>query len=138
MLREEQCEEGAEAYKRDLREGVSHGARSIPRQCNSKKPRSHARIQPSSNASKHWRACQLLECTPGAKLLSNEIISFIINRQSELNHCCCRVIATTSLTCWPSILTSFGFTPTQGAMLQGHCQGASGSTVPSGGSLVLQ
>ena len=65
------------------------------------------------------------------KSCSNEIVSFFINRESDLDPCCCRVIATTRHTCWPIIMVSFGFTPTHGVILQSHCHTASGSTASS-------
>ena len=71
------------------------------------------------------------------KSCSNEIVSFFINRCGSLDPCCCRVISTISHTCWPAILSSFGFTHTHDVILQSHCHAASGSTASSASSLIM-
>lgn len=90
-----------------------------------------AMLQNSGELANCWNTLKDL------KSCSNEIVSFFINRRGGLDPCCCRVIATISHTCWPAILSSFGFTPKHGVILQSHCHAASGSTASSASSLIL-
>ncbi|KAK1436402.1 hypothetical protein QVD17_02181 [Tagetes erecta] len=65
-----------------------------------------------------WNALlELKSCT-------NEIILFFVNGDSYLTMDCCRAIRTITYDCWPSMLTSLGFTSEEGDILQGYCGGA--------------
>ncbi|MFS7952995.1 putative Prolamin-like domain-containing protein [Helianthus anomalus] len=65
-----------------------------------------------------WNALlELKSCT-------NEIVLFFLNGDSYLTMDCCRAIRTITYGCWPSMLTSLGFTSEQGDILQGYCGGA--------------
>ncbi|XP_071715456.1 egg cell-secreted protein 1.2-like [Rutidosis leptorrhynchoides] len=58
------------------------------------------------------------------KSCSNEIILFFLNGDSYLTMDCCRAIRTITHECWPSMLTSLGFTSEEGDILQDYCGGA--------------
>ncbi|KAI3733090.1 hypothetical protein L1987_64308 [Smallanthus sonchifolius] len=65
-----------------------------------------------------WNALlELKSCT-------NEIILFLVNGDSYLTIDCCRAIRVITYGCWPSMLTSLGFTSEEGDILQGYCGGA--------------
>lgn len=62
-----------------------------------------------------WNALlELKSCT-------NEIILFFLNGDSYLTMECCRAIRIITYGCWPSMLTSLGFTSEEGDILQGYC-----------------
>lgn len=52
---------------------------------------------------------------------SNEIVLFFLNGQSYLGLDCCYAIRTITHQCWPSMLTSLGFTAEEGDILRGYC-----------------
>ncbi|XP_076901368.1 egg cell-secreted protein 1.5-like [Bidens hawaiensis] len=65
-----------------------------------------------------WNALlELNSCT-------NEIVLFFVNGETYLSIDCCRAIRTITYGCWPSMLTSLGFTSEEGDVLQGYCGGA--------------
>ncbi|PKA53954.1 Egg cell-secreted protein 1.4 [Apostasia shenzhenica] len=62
-----------------------------------------------------WGALlELRSCT-------NEIILFFLNGESYLTVDCCRSIRIITRRCWPSMLTSVGFTAEEGDILRGYC-----------------
>nr|GEV67099.1 hypothetical protein [Tanacetum cinerariifolium] len=62
-----------------------------------------------------WNALlELKSCT-------NEIILFLLNGDSYLTIDCCRAIRMITYGCWPSMLTSLGFTSEEGDILRGYC-----------------
>ncbi|KAL8261416.1 hypothetical protein R6Q59_025465 [Mikania micrantha] len=64
-----------------------------------------------------WNALfELKSCT-------NEIILFFLNGDSYLTMDCCRAIRVITYGCWPSMLTSLGFTSEEGDILRGYCGG---------------
>ncbi|XP_026377522.1 egg cell-secreted protein 1.2-like [Papaver somniferum] len=58
---------------------------------------------------------------------TNEIILFFMDGEMYLGIECCRAIRIITRECWPSMLTSVGFTAEQGDILRGYCD-ASHST----------
>ncbi|KAI3747571.1 hypothetical protein L6452_10069 [Arctium lappa] len=65
-----------------------------------------------------WNALlELKSCT-------NEIILFFLNGDSYLTMDCCRAIRIITYGCWPSMLTSLGFTSGEADILRGYCGGA--------------
>nr|XP_043638071.1 egg cell-secreted protein 1.2-like [Erigeron canadensis] len=72
-----------------------------------------------------WNALlELKSCT-------NEIILFFLNGDSYLTMDCCRAIRMITFGCWPSMLTSLGFTSEEADILRGYCGGASPMPQPS-------
>ncbi|KAI3972414.1 hypothetical protein MKW92_009376 [Papaver armeniacum] len=70
-----------------------------------------------------WNALyELRSCT-------NEIILFFMDGEMYLGIECCRAIRIITRECWPSMLTSVGFTAEEGDILRGYCD-ASHSTAP--------
>ncbi|RZC57082.1 hypothetical protein C5167_004389 [Papaver somniferum] len=70
-----------------------------------------------------WNALyELRSCT-------NEIILFFMDGEMYLGIECCRAIRIITRECWPSMLTSVGFTAEEGDTLRGYCD-ASHSTAP--------
>ncbi|WMV26776.1 hypothetical protein MTR67_020161 [Solanum verrucosum] len=62
-----------------------------------------------------WNALfELKSCT-------NEIILFFFNGESYLGKDCCRAIRTITYNCWPSMLSSVGFTAEEVDILRGYC-----------------
>lgn len=55
------------------------------------------------------------------KSCTNEIILFFLNGESYLGKDCCRAIRTVTYNCWPSMLTSVGFTAEEVDILRGYC-----------------
>ncbi|KVH98614.1 egg cell-secreted protein 1.2-like [Cynara cardunculus var. scolymus] len=69
----------------------------------------------------------LMECWNALlelKSCTNEIILFFLNGDSYLTMECCRAIRIITYGCWPSMLTSLGFTSEEGDILRGYCGGA--------------
>ncbi|XP_026458034.1 egg cell-secreted protein 1.2-like [Papaver somniferum] len=70
-----------------------------------------------------WNALyELRSCT-------NEIILFFMDGDMYLGLECCRAIRIITRDCWPSMLTSVGFTAEEGDILRGYCD-ASSSAAP--------
>ncbi|RZC90982.1 hypothetical protein C5167_028815 [Papaver somniferum] len=62
-----------------------------------------------------WNALyELRSCT-------NEIILFFMDGEMYLGLECCRAIRIITRECWPSMLTTVGFTAEEGDILRGHC-----------------
>ncbi|RZC49225.1 hypothetical protein C5167_017655 [Papaver somniferum] len=62
-----------------------------------------------------WNALyELRSCT-------NEIILFFMDGEMYLGLECCRAIRIITRECWPSMLTSVGFTAEEGDILRGYC-----------------
>ncbi|KAL4559094.1 hypothetical protein LXL04_031227 [Taraxacum kok-saghyz] len=69
----------------------------------------------------------LMECWNALlelKSCTNEIILFFINGDSYLTMECCRAIRIITYECWPSMLTSLGYTSEEGDILKGYCGGS--------------
>ncbi|KAK6923819.1 14-3-3 domain [Dillenia turbinata] len=66
------------------------------------------------------------------KSCSDEMILFFLNGETELGTQCCRAISIITHNCWPSMLTSLGFTAEEGNILQGYCDAA-----PSGAPVAM-
>ncbi|KAK9154243.1 hypothetical protein Sjap_001723 [Stephania japonica] len=74
-----------------------------------------SRIYAEGGMMECWNA--LLEL----KSCSNEIVLFFLNGDNYLGQDCCRAVRTIMLQCWPSMLTSIGFTAEEGDVLRGFC-----------------
>ncbi|XP_059281710.1 egg cell-secreted protein 1.2-like [Lycium ferocissimum] len=62
-----------------------------------------------------WNALfELKSCT-------NEIILFFFNGESYLGKDCCKAIRIITYNCWPSMLSSVGFTAEEVDILRGYC-----------------
>ncbi|KAM3305658.1 egg cell-secreted protein 1.2 [Capsicum chacoense] len=62
-----------------------------------------------------WNALfELKSCT-------NEIVLFFFNGESYLGKDCCKAIRTITYDCWPSMLSSVGFTAEEVDILRGYC-----------------
>ncbi|XP_021895510.1 egg cell-secreted protein 1.2-like [Carica papaya] len=69
-----------------------------------------------------WEALmELKSCT-------NEILVFFLNGQASLGPDCCRAIHIISQNCWPSMLTSLGFTSDEANILATYCSSSSSSS----------
>ncbi|KAG9153120.1 hypothetical protein Leryth_012378 [Lithospermum erythrorhizon] len=65
-----------------------------------------------------WNALmELKSCT-------NEIILFFLNGESYMGMDCCKAIRVITHECWPSMLTSLGYTSEEGDILSDYCGGA--------------
>ncbi|GMH06668.1 hypothetical protein Nepgr_008508 [Nepenthes gracilis] len=52
---------------------------------------------------------------------SNEIIGFFLNGAAEIGAPCCNAIDVISHNCWPTMLSSLGYSDEQGHLLEGFC-----------------
>ncbi|KAJ4890841.1 Egg cell-secreted protein 1.3 [Raphanus sativus] len=71
----------------------------------------------------------LMECWDALyelKSCTNEIVLFFLNGETKLGEGCCHAVDVITINCWPSMLTSLGFTSEETNVLRGFCQ--SGST----------
>ncbi|PIA31469.1 hypothetical protein AQUCO_04900045v1 [Aquilegia coerulea] len=55
------------------------------------------------------------------KACTSEIVMFFLNGESYLGLDCCRAIRIITRDCWPTMLTSLGFTSQEGDILRGYC-----------------
>ncbi|KAK9127141.1 hypothetical protein Syun_015938 [Stephania yunnanensis] len=83
-----------------------------------------SRIYAEGGMMECWNA--LLEL----KSCSNEIVLFFLNGESYLGQDCCRGIRTIMFQCWPSMLTSIGFTAEEGDVLRGYCDASATASAP--------
>ncbi|KAH9669385.1 Egg cell-secreted protein 1.4 [Citrus sinensis] len=84
-----------------------------------------ARLEDSRSLTECWNALMEL------KLCSNEIIIFFLNGQADIGPDCCRTIDIITRNCWPTMLTSLGFTAEERNLLRGYCD-ASSAPSPGG------
>ncbi|KAF5207817.1 Egg cell-secreted protein 1.1 [Thalictrum thalictroides] len=63
------------------------------------------------------------------KSCTNEIVLFFLNGESYLGIDCCRAIRIITRDCWPTMLTSLGFTSQEGDILRGYCDASPSSHV---------
>ncbi|GMJ08656.1 EGG CELL 1.4 [Hibiscus trionum] len=74
-----------------------------------------ARLDDNGGLAECWSALnELKSCT-------DEIILFFVNGQTDIDSECCRAIEVITRNCWPTMLTSLGFTPEEGNTLRGYC-----------------
>ncbi|KAF5745171.1 hypothetical protein HS088_TW07G00752 [Tripterygium wilfordii] len=74
-----------------------------------------SRLQLDSESSCWDNLFELQSCT-------GEVIMFFLNQEmTYLGNSCCRAIYIIEHECWPSMLTSLGFTPQEGNILRGYC-----------------
>lgn len=77
-------------------------------------------IEASGGLVECWNALtDLRSCT-------NEIVQFFLNGQTDIGPDCCGAITIVTHHCWPSMLTSLGFTAEEGNTLRGYCDASSG------------
>ncbi|KAL5698634.1 hypothetical protein ACHQM5_029645 [Ranunculus cassubicifolius] len=83
-----------------------------------------ARLQ-LDNSYKCWESLiELRACT-------GEVILFFLNGETYLGPNCCRAIRVIEHQCWPSMLSSLGFTDQEGDVLRDYCDASMGATPPS-------
>lgn len=62
-----------------------------------------------------WSALlELRSCT-------NDIVLFFLDGESNLSLDCCRAVRVITRECWPTMLTSLGFSVHEGDVLRGYC-----------------
>lgn len=75
-----------------------------------------------------WNAlAELKSCT-------SEIVLFFLNGESYLTIECCHAIRTITFQCWPSMLSTVGFTAEEADILRGYCDAEVGSGAPVTGA----
>ena len=62
---------------------------------------------------------------------TNEIVLFFLNGESYLSIPCCRAIRLITHKCWPSMLSSIGFTAEEGDILRGYCDAEAAAAAAS-------
>ncbi|KAE8670819.1 Egg cell-secreted protein 1.4 [Hibiscus syriacus] len=78
-----------------------------------------SRLQASGGLAECWTALnELKSCT-------SEIVLYLVNGQTDIGPECCRAVEIITRNCWPSMLTSLGFTPEEGNVLRGYCDASS-------------
>jgi Prolamin-like len=83
-----------------------------------------SRLQLSGGLVDCWNALtELKSCT-------SEIVLFFLNGESYLTIDCCHAIRTITFHCWPSMLSTVGFTAEEADILRGYCDAEIGSDVP--------
>ncbi|GMI93168.1 hypothetical protein HRI_002986100 [Hibiscus trionum] len=74
-----------------------------------------ARLDDNRGLSECWNALnELKSCT-------DEIILFFVNGRTDIDADCCRAIEVITRNCWPTMITSLGFTSEEGNILRGYC-----------------
>ncbi|KAJ3671421.1 hypothetical protein LUZ60_007500 [Juncus effusus] len=74
-----------------------------------------SRLQPGGGMFDCWTSLtELKSCT-------SEIILFFLNGESYLTMECCHAIRTITHQCWPSMLSTVGFTVEEADILRGYC-----------------
>ncbi|CAJ1937911.1 unnamed protein product [Sphenostylis stenocarpa] len=58
------------------------------------------------------------------KSCSNEIMHFLINGGADIGSYCCCAITVITHNCWPSMLTSLGYTYQETLYMRSYCQDA--------------
>ena len=63
---------------------------------------------------------------------TNEIVLLLLTGEGYIGHDCCRAIRIITHECWPSMLTTVGFTAEEGDILRDYCDipPASGVSIP--------
>ncbi|KAF2604372.1 hypothetical protein F2Q70_00027637 [Brassica cretica] len=67
----------------------------------------------------------LMECWDALyelKSCTNEIVLFFLNGETKLGVGCCHAVDVITRDCWPSMLTSLGFTSEETNVLRGFCE----------------
>ncbi|KAB2008657.1 hypothetical protein ERO13_D10G105500v2 [Gossypium hirsutum] len=77
------------------------------------------RLEENGGLAECWNALnELKSCT-------DEIILFFVNGQTDIGPECCGGIEVITRKCWPTMLTSLGFTSEEGNILRGYCDASS-------------
>ncbi|KAK8479212.1 hypothetical protein V6N13_133216 [Hibiscus sabdariffa] len=84
-----------------------------------------ARLNGNGGLAECWSALnELKSCT-------DEIILYLVNGQTDIDSECCGAMEIMTRNCWPTMLTSLGFTSEEGNILRGYCDA---SPAPGSGS----
>ncbi|KAE8700107.1 Egg cell-secreted protein 1.4 [Hibiscus syriacus] len=76
---------------------------------------SAARLDDNRGLAECWNALnEMKSCT-------DEIVIFLVNGQADIDADCCHAIEVITRDCWPTLLTSLGFTSEEGNILRGYC-----------------
>ncbi|KAK1323853.1 Egg cell-secreted protein 1.4 [Acorus calamus] len=86
--------------------------------------RLHADDDGAGGAMECWESLMELRACTG------EVILFFLNGETRLGEPCCGAIGYIERHCWPSMLTSIGFTPEEGDLLLGYCDSSSSAAAP--------
>ncbi|KAJ4795562.1 Egg cell-secreted protein 1.1 [Rhynchospora pubera] len=87
-----------------------------------------SRLQQGGSLVDCWNALtELKSCT-------SEIVLFFLNGESYLTIDCCHAIRTITFQCWPSMLSTVGFTVEEADILRGYCDAEVGSDAPVSGA----
>ncbi|KAE8662825.1 egg cell-secreted protein 1.4-like [Hibiscus syriacus] len=78
------------------------------------------RLDDNQGFAECWNALnELKSCT-------DEIILFLVDGHTDIDSECCRSIEIVTRNCWPTILTSLGFTYEESNILRGYCDASPG------------
>ncbi|KAK9223009.1 hypothetical protein WN944_011451 [Citrus x changshan-huyou] len=89
------------------------------------------RLEASGGLTECWNTLMEL------KSCSNEIVIFFLNNWADIGLDCCRAIEIIIRNCWPTMLTSLGFTAKEGNIQRGYCD-ASFAPPPGGLAISLR
>lgn len=87
-----------------------------------------SRLEASGGLVECWTA--LLEM----RSCSKEIVLFFLDGQTDIGADCCRAIVFITRSCWPTMITSLGFTVQEGDFLRGFCDAVQAHAPPPGPS----
>ncbi|KAG5575205.1 hypothetical protein H5410_055339 [Solanum commersonii] len=62
---------------------------------------------------------------------TGEIVLFFVNGETYLGQNCCGAIRIIERQCWPSMLSSLGFTSEEGDILHGYCDASESPSTPN-------
>ncbi|CAK8565350.1 unnamed protein product [Lathyrus sativus] len=74
-----------------------------------------ARLKVNGESPNCWESLLKLQACSG------EIITFFLNGETMLGHGCCKAIEVIGHDCWPSVVSSLGFTNEESYILEGYC-----------------
>ncbi|OVA04598.1 Prolamin-like domain [Macleaya cordata] len=82
------------------------------------------RLQSNGSSTECWESLSELKACTG------EVILFFLNGETYLGPNCCQAIRIIEHHCWPTMLSTLGFTPEEGDILRGYCDGDTNNTGP--------
>ncbi|KAK8499782.1 hypothetical protein V6N13_038851 [Hibiscus sabdariffa] len=83
-----------------------------------------ARLNGNGGLAECWSALnELKSCT-------DEIILYLVNGQTDIDSECCGAVEVITRKCWPTMLTSLGFTSEEGNILRGYCDASPAPAAP--------
>ncbi|KAK4356203.1 hypothetical protein RND71_025174 [Anisodus tanguticus] len=62
------------------------------------------------------------------KSCTNEIVAYFTIGTIDIDFPCCQAISVITYHCWPSMLSTLGFTPEETNILRGYCDAAASGT----------